>query len=78
MAESPEHILIPKHEVLSEQEKEKFFSESGLKSEQLPKIHANDAVLRDKEAEAGDVVRITRKSDVDKKTELAYYRLVVE
>ncbi|MDO8339509.1 MAG: DNA-directed RNA polymerase subunit RpoH/Rpb5 C-terminal domain-containing protein [Candidatus Burarchaeum sp.] len=77
MAESPEHILIPVHEILSGGEREKFFSESGLKPEQLPKISANDVIIKGM-AEPGDVVRIIRKGDVDKKIEIRYYRLVIE
>lgn len=77
MAESPEHILIPVHEILSAGEREKFFADSRLRPEQLPKISVNDAIIRGKAA-AGDVVRIKRKGDVDKKIETAYYRLVIE
>jgi len=77
LAESPVHILIPVHEVLSDSEREKFFAESGLKPEQLPKISANDQIIKGN-AEAGDVVRIIRKGDIDKKIETSYYRLVIE
>jgi len=77
LAESPEHILIPVHQILSGGEREKFFSERGLKPEELPKISANDAIIRGR-AEPGDVVRIIRKGDVDKKIETMYYRLVIE
>ena len=77
MADRPEHILVPKHEILSDEEREKFFSATGLGPEQIPKINANDAAIKG-EAEEGDVVRIIRRSDVDPKGEAAYYRVVVD
>jgi len=75
---SPEHILVPKHEVLSGEDSEKILKASGLTAEQLPKISISDAALKGMEVEEGNVVRITRMSDVDKKAELVYYRIVID
>jgi DNA-directed RNA polymerase subunit H len=75
---SPEHVLVPRHEVLSDEEREKFFASSGLRPEQLPKINAGDPAIKAEKAEEGDVVRIIRKSDVEGKGEVAYYRIVID
>jgi len=64
--------------VLSEEESKKFFESTGLSPDQLPKINSNDAAIKAQKAEAGRVVKITRKSDVDGKSELVYYRVVPE
>lgn len=71
-----EHELVPKHEVLSPEEKEALLRKYGLKPSQLPKILANDPAVIEINAKPGDVVKIIRKSPIA--GEVVSYRFVVE
>lgn len=69
------HELVPKHEVLSKEEKEKLLNNLKITPEQLPKILDTDPVVVEIGAKVGDILRITRKSETA--GESIYYRLVV-
>lgn len=70
------HTLVPKHIVLTREEKEKWFVTFSIKKEsQLPKLHRTDAMARYYGLRKGDLVKIVRKSDAD--TEYIMYRIVV-
>lgn len=56
------HINVPKHEILTEEEKNDIFSDVEYKIEQLPKIKSEDPVVKAIKAEPGDVLKITRES----------------
>lgn len=72
-----EHELVPKHIILSEEEKEELMKKYGItKPKQLPRILSTDPVIRAINAKPGDVVKIIRKSPTA--GESIYYRLVVE
>jgi DNA-directed RNA polymerase subunit H len=71
----PNHALVPKHELLSKEESERVLKELGVKIWQLPRIAQDDPAIRFKEAEVGQLVRITRRSDLV--GEYAIYRYVV-
>ena len=74
------HNLVPKHEVISESEKELLQKNSDFDINNLPKIKINDPVVKelknDHVISAGDVLKITR----DSKTagEFISYRIVIE
>ena len=70
------HELVPRHEVLSEEEKKEILERYGVSPEQLPKIFANDAVARAVRAKPGEIIRIKRKSPTA--GEAVAYRYVVE
>ncbi len=70
-----ENELVPKHEILSEEEKKKLLERLGIKEKELPKILESDPAVRALGAKKGDVIRITRKSPTA--GEYYYYRLVV-
>ncbi|RLF12464.1 MAG: DNA-directed RNA polymerase subunit H [Thermoprotei archaeon] len=56
------HELVPKHEVLSAEEKRKVLKELGIRAEMLPWIRSSDPIARIIGAKPGDVVKITRHS----------------
>jgi DNA-directed RNA polymerase subunit H len=70
-----DHILVPKHEVLSKKEAEEVLKILGVKPEQLPKIRADDPIAKEIGAKVGDIVRIIRESPTAG-TSIAY-RLVI-
>ncbi|MEM1557079.1 MAG: DNA-directed RNA polymerase subunit H [Thermoproteota archaeon] len=71
-----DHVLVPRHRVLSIEEKEALLKKYNIKLSQLPKMLTSDPVAVALGAKPGDVVEIIRKSPVAGET-LAY-RLVVE
>jgi len=71
-----DHILVPKHEILKEEEVEELLNLLGVKKEQLPKIKASDPIVKEIGAKPGDVIKITRKSLTAGVS--IFYRLVVE
>lgn len=71
-----EHIYVPKHEILSEEEAEELLKRLHAKPEQLPYIHVSDPVVRELGAKPGQILRITRRSETA--GESVYYRYVVE
>ncbi len=66
-----EHVLVPKHEIVSDEEKEKLKEIYG-DLELFPKIFANDPVVVRLGAKPGDLIKITRPGDTH-----PYYRLVI-
>ena len=71
-----EHELVPKHEILSEEEKKELLKKYNITEKQLPKILASDPVVKAIGAKPGDVIRIIRNSHVAGRS--VYYRIVVE
>lgn len=69
------HELIPKHEIMSEEELKLVLKTYNIGKEQLPKIKVEDPVIKEIGAQVGEVVRITRNSQTA--GEAFYYRLVI-
>ncbi|MFH1450725.1 MAG: DNA-directed RNA polymerase subunit H, partial [archaeon] len=61
-AKQIEHELVPKHELIKEEEIEKLLKEYGIQKTHLPKIQKTDPALAGIDAGRGDVVKIIRKS----------------
>jgi len=70
-----DHILVPKHEILSDEEVKEILKILGISKEQLPKIKSTDPIIKEIGAKPGDVVKITRESLTAGKS--VFYRLVV-
>lgn len=70
-----DHVLVPKHEILSKEEAEELLKILGISKEQLPKIKASDPIVVEIGAKPGDIIKITRKSLTAGKS--VFYRLVV-
>lgn len=68
------HRLVPKHEIVSESEAAKVFSTYGINKQCLPKLKADDPVVKAIGAKEGDVVRVSR---TDVTADCVHYRLVV-
>ena len=71
-----EHVLVPKHEILSPHERTELLKKLAAEKEELPKIRASDAVCKNLKAKRGDVLTITRPSPTADVS--VYYRVVVD
>jgi DNA-directed RNA polymerases I, II, and III subunit RPABC1 len=65
------HVLIPKHEILSDDEKREVMNKCGLQLNQFPRILKDDPVARYYGMSVGQIVKITRAGDY------VTYRVVV-
>lgn len=69
-----DHMLVPKHEIMTEEEISDEFSNVDYDFKDLPKIKANDPVVEAIGAQPGNVLRITRESQTA--GEFITYRIV--
>ena len=78
-----EHVYVPEHTLLSEDEAQRVLEELKITKDQLPKIRKNDAAIRTLERsesvghpiEPGSVIRVVRESETAE--EFVAYRVVV-
>ena len=73
-AELKKHVLVPKHEKLSEKEKEEVLRQYGVSTDEFPRILKRDAALQGLNIKQGDLIRISRKSATAGET--IFYRVV--
>jgi DNA-directed RNA polymerase subunit H len=67
--------LVPKHEILPEDEKKILLERLKISESHLPKVKSSDPAVKALDAKKGDVLKITRKSSTA--GECTYYRVVV-
>ncbi len=72
----PDHVYVPKHEIMTRDDAEKVLKEFNCQPTELPLIFANDPAILGLGVKPGDMIRITRKSATA--GEAIYYRYVVE
>ena len=73
---APEHIYVPKHEIITKKEAEDVLEKYHCKATELPLIFATDPAIIGLGVKPGDMIKITRKSATA--GESLYYRYVVE
>ncbi len=66
--------LVPKHVILSEDEKASLLKSLNVTLKQFPRIKSADPVVKKLGAKKGDIVKISRS---DAGSEYDYYRVVV-
>ncbi len=71
-----DHIMVPDHKIMSEEEVSQLFSSYSITSEQLPKMYHDDPAVKVIGAKIGDVIRIIRTSQTAGRAES--YRLVIK
>lgn len=71
-----EHVLVPKHEIVGQEEREKVLNEYRVQPYQLPRLKASDPAAKAIDAKPGDIVKIMRDSQTAGK--YVSYRYVVE
>ena len=67
--------LVPKQEIISEEEKKKFLEEYNVTIKQLPRIRSTDPVVKLLNAKKGDILRVKRNDPAI--GEYYYHRVVV-
>ena len=72
----PDHILVPKHEIMAKKEAEEVLKTYNCRTTDLPLIFVNDPAIIGLGVKPGDMIKITRKSATA--GESFYYRYVVE
>ena len=72
----PDHILVPKHEIMIKKDAEEVLKTYNCRTTDLPLIFANDPAIIGLGVKPGDMIKITRKSATA--GESFYYRYVVE
>jgi DNA-directed RNA polymerase subunit H len=72
----PDHVYVPKHEIMTKKEAEEVLEKYHCKPTELPLIFVTDPAIMGLGIKPGDMIKITRKSPTA--GESLYYRYVVE
>ena len=72
----PDHVYVPKHEIMNKKDAQKVLDEFNCKPTELPLIFVTDPAILGLGVKPGDMIRIIRKSGTA--GESTYYRYVVE
>ncbi len=71
-----DHVMVPKHRILDDDEAEGLLSTYNIEKEKLSKIRITDPVIKEIGANANDIIEIIKKSETA--GESIFYRLVIE
>ena len=71
-----DHVMVPEHRILDDDEVEEVLSKYDIEKERLSKIQVTDPVVKEISANAGDIIEIRRKSETAGSS--LFYRLVIE
>jgi len=69
-----DHVLVPSHELCTEDEKKQLFARYKVQPFQLPRITATDPAIRHLSVKVGDVIKIIRNSETAGSS--VFYRIV--
>jgi DNA-directed RNA polymerase subunit H len=72
----PDHIYVPKHEIINKDEAMAVLEKYHTKPTEMPLIYVSDPAIRGLGVKPGDMIKITRNSPTA--GESVYYRYVVE
>jgi DNA-directed RNA polymerase subunit H len=72
----PDHVYVPKQEIMSKKEAEEVLKKYNCKPTELPLIFVNDPAILGLGVKPGDMIKITRKSHTAGMS--LYFRYVVE
>ena len=72
----PDHVYVPKHEIMTKKEAEEILIKYNCKPTELPLIFVSDPAILGLGVKPGDMIKITRKSATAGQS--IYYRYVVE
>ena len=72
----PDHVYVPKHEIMTKKEAEQVLKEFNCNATELPLIFVTDPAIIGLGIKPGDMIKITRKSGTSGTS--FYYRYVVE
>jgi DNA-directed RNA polymerase subunit H len=71
-----EHVMVPDHKIMGEEEIASLLAQYNITTEQLPKIYHDDPAVKSTGAQVDDVIRIVRISHTAGRAEA--YRLVIK
>lgn len=72
----PDHVYVPKHEIMSKEEAEEVLKKYNCQPTELPLILVSDPAIVGLGVKPGDMIRISRDSSTA--GNVNYYRYVVE
>jgi len=73
-----DNILVPKHTLLSQQQKEELLISLNISTKQLPKIKITDPQAKFLGAKINDIIKIERNSFILLNETIPFYRVVIE
>jgi len=68
------HFLVPRHEIVSQEESEAVLKELGTSLDKIPKILKEDPIVESLNAQKNDILKIYRESKTAGR--IIYYRVV--
>ena len=69
------HALVPKHQKLSDKEKEELLQKYNITASELPRIKKSDPMIAGLGTKLGDIIKIVRNSPTAGKT--VFYRVLI-